>query len=199
MKRILTLLLALAVALILPACGGTGTGGSNTGGTSIGGSDSSGGTTQPPEEKPAPTPVEGDEMIDILSSTPYKTNISNADYGVTDASEIGADEAAFSRVLYPVPESVDHTYNAADYGVTLDGKSNAFNLNVLINDIKNVEGTKKIVFEKGVYTLETTIQLTGISDLYFVGDGTELAYSNWCSAFKLRDSKNIHFNDISVD
>ena len=66
MKRILTLLLALAVALILPACGGTGTGGSNTGGTSIGGSDSSGGTTQPPEEKPAPTPVEGDEMIDIL-------------------------------------------------------------------------------------------------------------------------------------
>ena len=71
MKRILALLVIFMFVFLFSACGGKNMNGTSSGnGTNVGESStnnasSDGGTTEEPdEEKPAPTPVDGDEMID---------------------------------------------------------------------------------------------------------------------------------------
>lgn len=144
--------------------------------------------------------VDGMELIQTLKSMPYRSAISNNEYGLSDASAVGADEGAFTRVLYPVPESgFEHVYDAADYGVAPGAEKNERDLNELLKELQNVQGLKKIVFQKGVYIFTGTIELKNIEDLYLVGDGTEFVFSNWCVGYSIENCKNLHFNEISTD
>lgn len=144
--------------------------------------------------------VDGMELIQTLKSTPYRSAISNTEYGLSDASAVGADEAAFTRVLYPVPENgFEHVYDAADYGVAPGAEKNERDLNGLLKELQSVAGLKKIVFQKGVYTFTGTIELKDVEDLYFVGDETEFVFSNWCVGYSIENCKNVHMNDISTD
>lgn len=200
MKKILAIALACIFPLAFAACGGTSTGGStgSSGSSSVTDSTDTG-ATETPEIPEGLVGVNGEELIETLSSTPYKSKIDNNKYGLTAPYNVGADEGAFSTVLYPVPESADHIYNVADYGVTVGGATNKRNLNQLILDVKEVSGTKQFVFEKGVYEFDGTISLKGVSDVYFVGNGADFVFTSWCVAFELENTKNIHFNDISID
>lgn len=176
----------------LTACAG--------GGNSTGGGSSTGGGGSADVTPPANKEVGGEELIETLTASPYKSPISNKDHGLSDASAVGVDEAALSRVLYPVPESgFDHVYNAADYGITLDGNNNEKNLNDLVSSLEEVEGLKKIVFEKGTYKFSTTLKFNGINDLYLVGNQTDFVFENWCVGYNIINCKNIHLNDISTD
>lgn len=153
----------------------------------------------PEQAEGNPMPVTVNNMINTLKNTPYRSPISNADYGLKDPSKIGADVRAFSRVLYPAPIGGVKTYAAKDYGITLNGKNNTDKLNALLKDLKGVEGIKKIAFESGTYTFNGSIILDGIEDLYLVGENTLFTYSTWCTAFEVTSCKNIHFNGISID
>ena len=199
--------------------GNTGGGDDTTGGNTGGGDDTTGGNTggdsgteepetplvpvfpEKEEETPEATPTEvaGDSMINTLKSTPYRSAIQNTAYGLTQSYSVGADERAFSRVLYPAPISGVKEYKVADYGVAPDGEYNARDLNALLQELKGVTGTKMLVFDKGTYTFDTTVEISDVEDLYIVGDNTDFIYSTWCNAFRINDCKNIHLNGISVD
>ena len=156
---------------------------------------------EPETEEPDPTPmgVGAEMLISYLKNTQYRSAVANSSLGLTAANEIGADERAFSRVLYPAPIGGVETYNAADYGVTPDGTNNTRDLNALIRTLKDVTGVKMIVLDKGTYTFSTTIEVDEVDDLYIVGNETEFVYSTWCTAIHVKDAENVHLNGISID
>ncbi|MBQ9709643.1 MAG: right-handed parallel beta-helix repeat-containing protein [Clostridia bacterium] len=198
MKKFIGILVSALLMLIMSFTACSGGGNSAGGGNSTGGGSSN--STEPPKP-PANKEVDGEELIQTMMSTPYRLAITNAEYGLTDASKVGADQQAFSKVLYPVPDDSEfaHVYVAADYGITKDGEKNEKNFNTLVSSLKNVEGLKKIVFEEGVYRFTTTLKINGVNDLYLVGNNTEFVFENWCIGYNVTNCENIHFNEISTD
>ena len=144
--------------------------------------------------------VNGTELIKTLIDTPYKSDIYNTDYGLSAANEVGAEENAFSKVLYPVPErGFAFTLNAEDHGITENGADNVSKLNNLISSLAEKQGLKKIAFRCGTYRFSGTIRINNVDDLYIAGDNTEFVFTEWCEAFNVQGCKNLHFNDISID
>ncbi len=191
--------------------------GGNSGGSSddnggdegSGGDEGNSGDSQPqtpvfPEPEPetpeaTPTAVGQKNMISALKNSQYRSAVSNSTLGLTDASKVGADQRAFSRVLYPAPIAGVKTYEVEDYGVSPTGENNTRDLNALLASLKDEAGTKVVKFGKGTYTFKTTIELKNLKNVYLVGDETNFVYSTWCNAVHVKDSENIHVNGISVD
>ncbi len=208
MKKLITIFIAVVFCFVFAF---TGCGGSSGGGSDVPNStdsekpaDSENSTdstdsTESVEPIPENKKVGEQELIETLMKSPYKAAIENADYGLSDASIVGANEQAFTNILYPIPENFDNVYVAADYGITKDGDRNERNLDDLLVSLKDVDGLKKIVFESGTYTFAGTIDIKDVQDVYFVGDNTDFVFSVWCVGYNLRNSKNIHFNGISTD
>lgn len=155
-------------------------------------------TTQPGDENLRE--VNGTELMQTLINTPYKSEIKNVEYGLSSASKVGADEKAFSKVLYPLPESgFAFTYNVEEYDITENGADNTRKLNNLISSLAGKQGLKKIVFRQGTYRFSGTIQINNVDDLYIAGNNTEFVFTEWCEAINAQGCKNLHFNGVAID
>ncbi len=153
-------------------------------------------------EEATPTAVSQTQLINTLNATPYRSAVSNTDSGLTEANAVGADERAFSRILYPVPigGSDYKYYNVNDYGVSPSNtSSNTRDLNNLITSLSAVEGAKVLVFEAGTYYFSGTINISNMEHVYLAGNNTNFVYTSWCTAIKISSSNNIHLNGISID
>ncbi|MDR0831800.1 MAG: hypothetical protein LBM99_02760 [Bacillales bacterium] len=141
------------------------------------------------------------EMLDTLKNTPYIVDKDTESFiGLSKPYEVGVDEDRLqNEVLYPVPEVFDYEYDLEDYGVLTSNANNYSAFNNFLNSIKNVIGTKKIIFGSGTYKFARTIELYGYDDLYFVGNNTEHLMTEWTSIYKFDNCHNIHFNNIDFD
>lgn len=156
-----------------------------------------------------PEPVDTRESTDLdtliteMSKDYYSKNYKTEDLsGITDPSIIGANEQKMSEIRYPVPADTEFAkiYNVAESGVLPANKDNSSALNTLIKSLKNVQGLKKVYFPKGVYNFSSTIEITGLSDVYFVGEEiTEFIMTEWTEAIELSKCENVHFNNIDID
>ena len=141
------------------------------------------------------------EVLSILKSSPFSSKIKTNDLiGLEKISDVGVDKTRFdNEILYPVPNE-GTVYIAEDYGITQDSDANTGTLSLLLKEIKSVEGNKIIKFKKGVYYFSGKVDITGISDLYLVGEeGTEFVYKGWTTYFEAKASKNVHISNISFD
>ena len=141
------------------------------------------------------------EVLSILKSSPFSSKIKTNDtIGLEKISDVGVDKTRFdNEILYPVPNE-GTVYIAEDYGITQDSDANTGTLSLLLKEIKSVEGNKIIKFKKGVYYFSGKVDITGISDLYLVGEeGTEFVYKGWTTYFEAKASKNVHISNISFD
>ena len=141
------------------------------------------------------------EVLSILKSSPFSSKIKTNDLiGLEKISDVGVDKTRFdNEILYPVPNE-GTVYIAEDYGITQDSDANTGTLSLLLKEIKSVEGNKIIKFKKGVYYFSGKVDITGISDLYLVGEeGTEFVYKGWTTYFEAKTSKNVHISNISFD
>ncbi len=103
------------------------------------------------------------------------------------------------EVKYPVPKD-GIVYNASDYNITSNNKTNAENLRNLLTSLEDVEGTKIIKFSEPVYYFSQSIVGANLEDVYFVGENnTKFIYTGWLTYFKITSSKNIHINNITFD
>lgn len=145
--------------------------------------------------------VSSEELISNLTSSPYSDEMETENfYGLDNASEVGVIESKMDDELYPVPED-GTVYKASDYGITAENLiNNSEKLNVLINDIRNVEGNKIIEFEDVIYTFNSTINIKDISDLYLVGKAnTKFVYTGWLTYLNASNTTNLHLNNIKFD
>lgn len=180
-----------ACLFALAGCGGKGGGTENNGGEN------------PPPQPPADTRQEVDlkTLCGELGSSYYSKNLKCSEpSGLSDPSLVGADESKMNEERYPVPANVAHTYAAQEHNILPENNNNVSALNSLLSSLKNVEGTKKIVFPAGVYRFSDKISLVGLSDVYLVGEGTvEFIMNNWTVAVYLQNCSDIHFNNIDFD
>ncbi len=145
-----------------------------------------------------------DEVVDYLSSSIYAETLrTDAFLGLTDPSNVGIIEAEFHEEKYPVPADTDcaQVYRVADYGITTDGAENAAHFNALMNTLASVEGIKKVVFPSGVYPMEDTLRIRGVSDLYICAeDGLfEISMTEWKQGITMDGCRNIHLNNFAFD
>ncbi len=156
---------------------------------------------KPPSGQPEPV-LSGAELARAMMASPYQAELrTDGTYGLSDPSQVGANEQAFTKEKYPVPADGKCTvYEAKDHGVTVDGEKNAENLNSLLYSLRNVSGVKKIRFEDGAYRFSMPVKIYNLSDLYLCGgENTEFCATEWMTVFDIYNCKNLHFNDISVD
>ena len=189
-RKLFTGAIAAVCLFAIVGCGGNGGGnGENNGGD--------------PPEPPADTRQEVDlkTLCGELGSSYYSKNLKCGEpSGLSDPSLVGANESKMNEERYPVPASVEHTYLASEHKILPENNNNTAALNALLSSLKSVEGSKKIVFPAGVYRFSDTVTLTGLSDLYFVGEGTtEFVMNNWTVAVRMQDCSDVHFNHIDFD
>jgi hypothetical protein len=225
MKYIRSLAIALCLTLLLPLAACTGRQG-NTDTTA--GEDT---TASPPADTPAdteaptaPPETESDTEPDTepapetdplaalealqatLASGIYRSETPlTGMVGFTDPAAVGVDPAAFTTVRYPIPADSDcaKVFSAADYGITPESEDNTAALKSLLEEIKGVEGLKKLVFAEGVYRFSETVKLAGQKDLYLCGpkDGDTYTFlmTKWTPGITVDSCENIHFNGLRFD
>lgn len=138
-------------------------------------------------------------VLDGLSGDAYQNGLEcEENIGLDDEKSVGVDRNRFeNEELYPIPEGT--VYLAEDYGISQDGTSNSEKLSLLLSDLVSVTGNKIIRFKKGVYPFTATVDVTGIENLYLVGDDTEFSYTGWSTYFEAKLCKNLEIRDISFD
>ncbi len=139
------------------------------------------------------------EVLDGLNSSPYQNGITCEEtIGLSDTKNVGVDRERFeTENCYPIPEGT--VYLAEDYGITQEGTNNSGSLSLLLSKLASVKGNKIIQFKKGIYPFTATVDVTGIEDLYLVGDETEFSYNGWSTYFEAKLCKNIEIRGISFD
>lgn len=145
--------------------------------------------------------LERDEILTNLGSSPFKDDMKEKEnMGLSNIKEVGVDKEKFeNEELYPCPNE-GHIYLAEDYNITPTGQNNSGNLSILLANITDVEGIKIVKFNGDVYKFTSTVDVTGIKDLYLVGEeGTQFIYSGWGTYFEAKVSSNIHLNNITFD
>ena len=160
---------------------------------------------EPPQKEV--TLLEKEQVIDALERDIYNRSFP-ADskekefMGLSDANAVGVDRDRFeNEVLYPVPDEEDFVavYDVREYGIFPENKDNAPALNILLKQIKNVEGLKFLRFPQGVYLFHATVNFADIEDLYVVGEDAEWRMTEWTSAMDIRNCKNFHINGFEFD
>lgn len=146
------------------------------------------------------TSMSQNAFLDSVREDVYTRPIVTDSFDSFSASNNGIIKDDFLyEVRYPVPEE-GTVYNASDYNITSDNKTNAENLRNLLTSLEDVEGTKIIKFSEPVYYFSQSIVGTNLEDVYFVGENnTKFIYTGWLTYFKLTSSKNIHINNITFD
>ena len=165
-------------------------------------------------EKPEPTPpvetqtITAEEAVGRLSSSVYSGGFAENEeveggIGLTDANAVGVDRERFeNEVLYPVPEQgtagVTY-YDANDYGISVQNADNAAYLEILFNTVRAQEGTKVIYFPEGVYSFASTVDMIGLEGVYLAGDNAEWRMTEWLTAIRAQDCKDLHINGFVFD
>ncbi len=159
-------------------------------------------TTNPPISTPVDTNnyVEIDEFLERITSVYSYDMTAKEEMGLSSAKNVGIDEEKFkSEVKFNVP-SEGTVYIAEDYGITTTAENNSGTLSILLSNIKSVEGNKIIKFKGETYPFGATVDVTGIKDLYLVGEeGTTFLYSGWNTYFKALISENVNIYNITFD
>lgn len=144
-----------------------------------------------------------ENLVSALSEDYFSKNLkTSGTCGLSDPSLVGANQTKMNEERYSVPENKNFskTYNVAELGVLPENKDNASALNAFLKTLKNVQGLKKVYFPAGVYKFSTSININGISDVYFVGEKTtEIMMTEWLEAVEISDCENVHFNNIDFD
>ncbi|MBE7087881.1 MAG: hypothetical protein E7369_06245 [Clostridiales bacterium] len=157
----------------------------------------------PPQDIDTRKETAVENLVTSLSNGYYSKNLKTSDFcGLTDPSVVGAKQKNMSDVRYPVPSDKEfaHVYNVADSGILPTNTDNSGALNILLKSLKTVDGLKKVYFPAGVYKFSATINVTSLKDVYLVGEDTvEFMMTEWTEAVVLKDSENIHFNQIDFD
>ncbi|MBQ9151498.1 MAG: right-handed parallel beta-helix repeat-containing protein, partial [Clostridia bacterium] len=165
--------------------------------------------TTPEEEITTDAPVEEVDMKAVaekLASSMYMadTPLTGA-AGFTAPAGVGIDPATYNQVRYPIPADSDcaHVYHAADYGISPDQEDNSDAIRNLLNQLRDVEGIKKLVFAEGVYRFSKTVSLSDLNDLYLCGSNDEATYTflmtEWTPGITVDSCTNIHFNGLHFD
>lgn len=157
---------------------------------------------QDPVEEIVLRDVNGEECIEILQSSPYKDPIkTTASLGLSDVSKVGVDKDKLeNEELYKVVENPDHLYKASDIGLVYGATNNSATLSRFIETLKDVEGTKVIKFEGITYDFPSAISISGVDDLYLVGEeGTLFLNLGWTSYLSAVKCNNLHINNINFD
>ncbi|MBE6925357.1 MAG: right-handed parallel beta-helix repeat-containing protein [Ruminococcaceae bacterium] len=146
------------------------------------------------------TNVSQNAFLNSIREDVYTRPIVTDSFGSFSASNNGIIKDDFLyEVKYPVPED-GIVYNASDYNITSNNKTNAENLRNLLTSLEDVEGTKIIKFSEPVYYFSQSIVGSNLEDVYFVGENnTKFIYTGWLTYFKITSSKNIHINNITFD
>lgn len=145
--------------------------------------------------------MEQNEYLDALKQSPYQSPLIVEDQlGLTTPSIVGANEdQLINEERYP--SATEGTiYLAEDYDIIPNGMNNAGNLSILLKNISSVSGNKIIKFQNATYIFTGKVDVTGIKDLYLVGEeNTMFLYSGWGTYFEATLSENIHLNNIQFD
>lgn len=213
MKKLLCLLVALALCFTMFSCGGTKDSESTPNDNS--------GSTPPSSEEPTPTEqYDLDIATAMLTSTQYtnpELSSVSGKYGLTDAGNVGVVEANIKE-KYPVPADSEfatgNVFDAADYGVVADDVlDDGVGVRQAINDAVAKRATTskpvKVKLPKGDLLFEQTkadgvaINLANVTDLYLEGDDTviNIKTADWGvgGIFVTNGSNNVHINNISID
>lgn len=159
-----------------------------------------------------------DEFTSELEASPYSTKTLGGDkkYGLSNPEVVGVNQEEIKE-LYPVIsiDEAEKIYNVSE--TSLDFVKKYFadatevtdynNIASIIEDAKTVSGKKLVVFEENkVYNLTNiskfAFTVEGIEDLYFDGNNSTIVVDHnesYAGFFSVVDSKNIHFNDITLE
>src|SRR5690554_926021 len=144
------------------------------------------------------------ELLEKLNGTIYQTEIGKTEeeLGLNNPSLVGVNkEKLENEIRYTVPKDDEFQYiiDVQDYGITSSSKDNYVQMNQLIEDLKNMDGLKKVVFPKGIFKFSETITFRTIKDLYIVGNETEWIMTSWLSIMNVIECENFHINFIDFD
>ena len=144
--------------------------------------------------------VETNEFLNRITS-PYSYNMTaKEEMGLTSAKDVGINQEKYENEVKFTCPSEGTVYLAEDYGITPSAENNAGNLSILLANIKSVQGNKIIKFKGETYPFSATVDVTGIKDLYLVGEeGTLFAYTGWGTYFEAALSTNINIYNIDFD
>ena len=216
LKKIVSFLLVLLMLVPLAACGGNdepavSSPSENQSGEIVSSEEpvsSEDPSEQSSEEVPSTVTVSTKDFLEEMKNNLYQTNKVTTDpVGLSDSTIVGVNQDRFeNEVLYPVPadsEFGDRIYKVEDYGISTGADTNTRALNKLISDLENVEGLKKIVFTPGVYKFHSTIEVSGVKDLYICSssdtENFEILMTGWIQGIRVTESSNIHFNGFCLD
>jgi hypothetical protein len=172
-------------------------------------------TDNPPSPVDPREEVTVKQMLQTLATSPYTNNIKpDREVVIDDVSKLGVDKEKFdNELLYPYPadsEFGDRIYVVTDRGVVKDGdkkdgelsKSNTASLNLLLRELKDVEGKKKLVFPQGNYYFSGTWNITDIDDLYICSDEYgkffNIVFTSWMNAIQVSGGSNLHLRDYTL-
>ncbi len=144
--------------------------------------------------------VDNNEFLERITSTYSYNMTSNDEMGLSSSKDVGVDKDMFeNEVKFKAPNE-GTIFLAEDYGISITGENNAGNLSILLSNIKSIEGNKIIKFTNGTYPFSASIDVTGIENLYLVGEEETLfAFSGWGTYFKASISKNVNIYNIDFD
>ncbi len=163
-------------------------------------------TTPPNDENktPAePTVLKFDELVTNLSSSPFRDFITTkTNYGISDVGAVGVDKDRFeNEILYAFPADSEFkkAINIADHGFgsNKSATDNSAAVAAALNELRSVDGKKKLVFPEGEFKLSEAITIDGFKDLYVTGNNTKLVYANWTQAYVVNNSEDVYTANLS--
>lgn len=148
--------------------------------------------------------VNRNTLLEKLKGNIYSDNIEcTEEAGLSDASAVGVNEQEYNRILYPVPADSEfaHIYNAAEKNISpaSTAAQNTNRLNALFTELKAVSGKKKVVFEKGEYHFNNTLNLRELKDVYIAGNDSDFIFDEWLTAMEIAKCENLHINGVNYD
>lgn len=127
--------------------------------------------------------------------------------GLSNASNVGIHYEEFDDILYPVPSnaSFERIINVQSYNIkpSNTGEINSANFAVLIAELSQMEGMKKVYFPEGTYKFARTLVFDDVSDVYFCSERYDkyfnILITQWAQAISITNCHNIHFNNFTLD
>ena len=133
--------------------------------------------------------------------------------GLSDSYNIGVDEEKLNKeVVYQIPDNVQFTLNAADYGVKAnDGYDDTVAFEKIVSAVASKKGAlTKVIFPEGTLdfvegmgsqkvNVEEFLTLTDIDNLVLVGNDTTLQFHGILKGIEFTDCENIMVTGINID
>lgn len=146
------------------------------------------------------------DVIERLRESDYAYSFGEADdCGLSDPSSVGICEEALSTVLYPVPadDEVENLVDVSEFGISPEVEDNSALLGTLLTYVADMQGSVKLVFPVGTYRFGSTLDFSGLRDLYICSDRAGTPFSvlmtAWVPGIRLDSADNIQFSDFTLD